>query len=80
MRDLTLCSDIKGVVALFDFDYESAKYWNPAGSELTTAVTEWMDGDAELNLESSGEIAVELMQTPTDGGSMKTHVNLPNTG
>jgi hypothetical protein len=39
-----------------------------------------MDGDAELNLESSGEIAVELMQTPTDGGSMKTHVNLPNTG
>ncbi len=60
-------------------DYR-AKHWNPAESEQTTDVTAWMDGKEDFELESSGEIAVDLMRSLTVGGSTKTHVNLPNRG
>lgn len=56
------------------------KHWNPAESEQTTDVTAWMNGEEEFELEQSGEIAVDLMRTLATGGSMKTHVNLPNMG
>jgi alpha-galactosidase/6-phospho-beta-glucosidase family protein len=57
-----------------------AKHWNPAESDQTTDVQAWMDGDATFELEGSGEVAVEMMETLTVGGTMKTNVNLPNTG
>ena len=60
-------------------DYR-AKHWNPSESDQTTDVEAWMDGDAAFELEDSGEVAVEMMETLTVGGLMKTHVNLPNTG
>ncbi|MFC4440344.1 MULTISPECIES: family 4 glycosyl hydrolase [Natrialbaceae] len=60
-------------------DYR-AKHWNPSESEQTTDVTAWMEGETEFELDPSGEIAVDLMRTLTVGDSMKTHVNLPNTG
>lgn len=60
-------------------DFRS-KHWNPSESEQTTDVTAWMDGDEEFDLESSGEVAVDLMRTLTVGDRMTTHVNLPNRG
>lgn len=60
-------------------DYRS-KHWNPSESEQTLDVKAWMDGEEEFELESTGEVAVDLMRTLTVGDMMKTHVNLPNTG
>lgn len=60
-------------------DYR-AKHWNPSESEQTTDVEELMNSNAEFELNSSGEIAVNLMKTLTTGDMMKTNVNLPNRG
>jgi alpha-galactosidase len=55
------------------------KHWNPAESEQTTDVEALMEDD-DYTLEESGEIAADLISTLAAGGSMKTHVNLPNRG
>jgi alpha-galactosidase len=58
-----------------------AKHWHPEASDQTTDVAAWMAGDREFELESSGEVFAEMLETLAGRRApYVTNVNYPNGG
>lgn len=57
-----------------------AKHWTPAESEQTTDVEAWLSGDRAFDLESSGEVLLDVLGALAGGEEFVTNVNLPNRG